>query len=210
MTTQDPIALNDAQLATFSAVFHTGAAEASVALGKWIGKPAHISLDAVEQLPLQEATGVLGSHEEPICFCVTQMQGRLTGQLVLAFDDASGLVMADLLMGQPRSTASEWNEMEMSAALETTNILCCSFLNALSITLPDDPEMTHELIPTPPRFSRDFAESLVQFAVMAQVVASDQVLVAHTEFRIDDEPVDWTMLFVPDAPSMMSLHETLR
>jgi chemotaxis protein CheC len=210
LTADDSHTLSTEQLETFATAFHLGAARASEALAKWIDRPAHITLNAVEQLPLEDATGVLGAHDEPICFCVAEMGGRLTGQIILAFDDASGLMLADMLMNQPRGTAAEWNEMETSAALETTNILCCAFLNSLATALPDDPEATHELIPTPPRFARDFAESLVQFAVMPQIISSDQVLVAHTEFKIDGEPVDWTMLFVPDAQSMSTLHDTLR
>jgi hypothetical protein len=45
---------------------------------------------------------------------------------------------------------------------------------------------------------------------MAQVVATDHVLVAQTEFQIDGDPVDWTLLFVPDAESMMTLREALQ
>ena len=209
MTAQDENVLSLTQLDAFRKAFHDGAAQASGALGRWINKPTRISFDAVEQLPLEEATRLLGSQDEPICFCVAQMTGRLTGQLILAFDDASGLALADMLLDQPRGTAGEWGEMETSAALETTNILACSFLNSLCLNLPADSQATSELIPTPPRFSRDFAESLMEFAVMAQVIATDHVLVAQTEFHIDGAPVDWTLLFVPDAESMMTLRDAL-
>ena len=100
--------------------------------------------------------------------------------------------------------------METSAALETANILACAFLNSLYRTFPADPTAASELLPTPPRFSRDYAASLIEFAGMAQVVATDHVLVAQTEFQIDGDPVDWTLLFVPDADSMMTLRKALR
>ncbi len=45
---------------------------------------------------------------------------------------------------------------------------------------------------------------------MAQIVASDNVLLARVRFRIDDDPVAWTMLLVPDAQSMSTLCELLR
>ena len=210
MTTQHENVLSIEQLDAFRIAFHEGAAEASTALGQWIDKPTRISFDVVEQLPLEEATRVLGSEGEPICFCVSQMTGRLTGQLILAFSDASGLALADVLLNQPRGTAGVWGEMETSAALETANILACAFLNSLYRAFPADPNKTSELIPTPPRFSRDYAASLIEFAVMAQVIESDHVLVAQTEFQIDGDPVDWTLLFVPDAESMMTLREALR
>ncbi len=210
MTAQDDNVLTGPQLEALRTALHGGAAEASLALGRWIHKTATISLDAVEQLPLHEATSVLGVRDEPICFCVAEMTGRLGGLLILAFDDGSGLALADMLMDQPRGTATEWGEMETSAALETANILYCAYLNSLSRAFGTDREGASELIPSPPRFSRDFAESLVQFALMGQIVATDHVLLSRTQFHIDGTPVDWTLLFVPDAESMSTLRELLQ
>ena len=190
-------------------LLHHGAAEASTALERWIGKHTSITVDSVEQLPISEATGVLGAADEPIGFCVAEIGGRLTGELILAFDDASGLSLADLLLGQPRGTAASWGEMETSAALETTNIVGSTYLNVLVRNLPAGGD-TSELILSPPRFNHDFAESLIEFALMGQIVASDQVLLARAQFRIDGDPVRWTMLLVPDAQSMSTLCELLQ
>ena len=62
-------------------------------------------------------------------------------------------------------------------------------------------------MPSPPRFSRDFAASLVQFALMGQAVQSDHALLARTRFLIDGDPVSWTLLLIPDSPSMSVLRE---
>jgi chemotaxis protein CheC len=207
--TLDENVLSEPQLDVLAQLLHGGASEASTALERWIGKPTSISVDSVEQLPLSEATSVLGAGDEPVAFCVAAMGGRLTGQLILAFDDVSGLTLADLLLDQPKGTATGWGEMETSAALETTNIVGSTYLNTLARTLPAG-SGTSELLLSPPRFSHDFAESLIEFALMAQIVASDNVLLARARFRIDDDPVAWTMLLVPDAHSMSTLCELLR
>ena len=207
--TRDENVLSEPQLDVLAQLLHGGASDASTALERWIGKSTSIIVDSVEQLPLSEATSVLGMGDEPVAFCVAAMGGRLTGQLILAFDDASGLMLADLLLGQPKGTAAGWGEMETSAALETTNIVGSTYLNTLARTLPAG-SGTSELLLSPPRFSHDFAESLIEFALMGQIVASDNVLLARARFRIDDNPVAWTMLLVPDARSMSTLCELLR
>jgi chemotaxis protein CheC len=199
------VKLNGRQLEIIKSALHHGADDASDALGRWIDRPTRISLDAFEQLALEDTPNMLGASDEPICFCRAEMTGRLEGHLILAFDDASGLALADLLLGQPPGTASEWTEMEQSAALETTNIVCCAYLNSLVRALPAPPGEAETLIPSPPVFARDFAESLLEFALMDQIVMTDEVLLARTEFRIDGSPVDWTLLFVPDAPSLEKL-----
>jgi chemotaxis protein CheC len=198
--------LGGRQLDLVRAAFHRGADHASDALGRWIGRPAHISFDSIEPLPLDEAMGVLGGTEEPICCCTAAMTGYLTGHLLLAFDDASGLALADMLLGQTRGTAVAWNDLETSAALETCNIVCCAYLNALVQVLGHDGDEPETLLPSPPRFARDFPASLLEFALMDQLVVHDDVLLARTRFEIDGAPVDWTLLFVPDAESMSKLH----
>ena len=210
MTAKDEHILDAEQLEALGQALHRGAADASIALGKWFKKPTQITLDAVEQLSLHDATSVLGDDVEPICFCAVQMTGYLTGHLILAFDDASGLALADMLLGQKRGTAREWLEMETSAALETTNILCCAYLNSLSRAFAAVSPDASGLIPTPPRFSRDFAGSLIQSALMGQVMTADHALLARTRFEIDGAPANWTLLCVPDAESMSALYTLLK
>jgi chemotaxis protein CheC len=196
--------LNASQLVAFTSSFHQGSTDASQALATWIGKPSVVEIDSLEQLPLEEATGLLAAGEDPICFCSAEMNGLLRGELILAFDDASGLALADMLLDRPRGTTAQWTEMATSAALETANILYCAYLNSLSrsFSAPDEPS---ELLPSPPRFSRDYAECLLEFALMGQVLASDQVILAQTRFEIEATPVNWTLLFIPDAESMSRL-----
>ncbi|MEM8884746.1 MAG: chemotaxis protein CheC [Planctomycetota bacterium] len=194
--------LSPVQVAALDRVLHDGAAKAATALGQWLGRPVTIDVDAVEQLPLADAADVLGAGDAPICFCEASLAGHLTGQLILAFDDASGLALADLLQSQPRGTATEWGEMEQSAALETANIVGCAYLNVAADALPGTDD---GILPSPPRFSRDYAESLIEFALMDQIGASANVLLARSRFRIDVESVDWTLLLVPDAASVARL-----
>ena len=201
--------LTDQQLTALTIVFRHGEDEASAALSKWLGRPARISVEQVEQLPLADAAAVLGSPDAPLCACAMAMLGRITGQIILIFDDASGLALADLLLGNPVGAAKSWKEIERSAALETTNIIGCAYMNALVHFFRTKEGSATELVPSPPRFARDFAESLLEFALMNQALASDMVFLTRTEFRIEGAPANWSLLFVPDAESLASLTEML-
>jgi chemotaxis protein CheC len=168
-----------------------------------------VTVDAVEQLALHDATHVLGLGEEPICFCSAELHGRLTGELILAFDDASRLALADILLGRPPGTARRWDELETSAALETTNIVGCAYLNALAKLLPPSSSGDAALLPAPPRFQRDFAASLLQFALLPQAAAADHVFLAGSTLQIDGSPLTWTLLLIPDADSLRHLGRLL-
>jgi chemotaxis protein CheC len=208
MNDQSNNRLDASQLTALQLSFHQGSADASAALAKWIGRPSVVEIDSLEQLPLVEATGLLAAGDEPMCFCTAEMNGLLTGEMILAFDDASGLALADILLDRPRGTTNKWTEMATSAALETTNILCCAYLNSLSRSFSKSGESS-ELLPSPPNFSRDFAESLLESALMGQAISSDHVILARTTFEIDAALVNWTLLFVPDTQSMSRLPKML-
>ncbi len=204
MTDPDAKLLSASELAALQSSLHQGSANASRALARWIGKPTLVEIDSLQQLPLHEATAVLSSDVEPICFCAMQINGVIAGEMILAFDDASGLALADMLTDQPQGTTTAWTELATSAALETANIVCCAYLNSLSSSLSNT-DASSSLVPLPPRFSREFAESLMEFALMEQAIVLDQAIVATTRFQIDGVPLNWTLLFVPDAESMMRL-----
>ena len=204
MTDQDQEPLTKTQLARLQSSLHSGSANASEALAAWIEKRAIVEIDSLGQLPIEEATTVLGGGDEPICFCSMEVSGVIAGQMILAFDDESGFALADMLLGQPRGTTTHWTELATSAALETTNIICCAYLNALCEGL-STVRQSVELVPAPPHFCREFAESLMQFALMGQSIAFDQAILGETRFQIDGVPVNWTLLFIPDADSMLRL-----
>jgi chemotaxis protein CheC len=201
--------LTDQQLAALTNLFRQGSEDATTALSRWLSRPARVSIEQIEQVPLSEATEVLGDPELPVCFCAMELEGLLTGELILSFDDASGLALADLLFEKSVGTSQEWGEIETSAALETANIIGCAYLNALASSSPRSGTVGDEILPSPPRFARDFAESLLQFALMSQAVASDYVFLTRTEFHIEGTPVDCNLLFIPDSSSLATLQEVL-
>jgi chemotaxis protein CheC len=201
--------LTEPQLAALTILFRHGADDASAALSRWLDCHARISVEEVEQIPLADATEVLGDPEQPVCCCVMGLTGRVSGQLILACDDASGLALADLLLHEPIGTSTEWGEVQQSAALETANIIGCAYLNSLARCFPDPGNEPHDLIPSPPKFVRDYAESLLQFALMNQAMSSDIVFLTRTEFHIEGAPVNCGLLLIPDAESLSGLRAML-
>lgn len=198
--------LSEQQLETLSEICRYGAEDASEALSKWLGREIRVLVENVEQATMEVAAELLGPADTTVCACCMRVAGGLNGQLLLGFDDASGLMLCDALLART-SPATEWGELETSAAMETTNIVGCAFLNALAKVFPasthhsdnaDEPSW----IPTPPMFVRDFAASIMQFALVDQTCSFDQVLIAKTQFTIDSTPIGWRLLLIPDAESL--------
>jgi chemotaxis protein CheY-P-specific phosphatase CheC len=196
------------QMAALESLLHRGSQNASQMLAKWIEKPSVVEIDSLEQLDLEDAANLLDADDGPMCFCSSEIDGLLTGELILAFDDASGFALADMLLEQPEGTSSQWTEMVLSAAMETTNILACSYLNSIATSFAGAGGST-QCLPSPPRFSRDFASSLLECALMGQAISNEKIILAKTRFEIDGAMANWTLLLIPDAPSMTRLASLL-
>jgi chemotaxis protein CheC len=204
--------LTQHQLSQLGALIQVGSSDASRALSTWLNKQVSVRVDQLEQATLETAVEQLGPGADVVCACCMRFSGGMNGQLILAFDDASGLLLCDMLLAR-ESASQEWQELEISAAMETTNIVGCAFLNTLSQVFPQSnttaASVTDTLsttwIPTPPVFVRDYAAAIMQFALMDQASQYDTVLLAHAKFTIDETPVKWQLMLVPDAEVLAHL-----
>jgi chemotaxis protein CheC len=207
--------LTETQCRLIWMIFERGAESASLALSKWLAEDVRLSISRVEQVELAEAAMVLGPPETLVAACSMGLSGPLSGTILLIFEDRAGLALVDLLIHQPVGTAVSWGELEQSAAQETTNIVGCAYLNALAAHLPGaltrNGPAGDELVPTPPTFFHEFAGSLLEFALMDQAIELDRVLLIHTAFTSSRQGLNlnWTLLFIPDPPSLQALAAAL-
>ncbi|MFN7332983.1 MAG: chemotaxis protein CheC [bacterium] len=209
--------LNTQQLETLASYIRVGASDASQALSTWLGRHVHVSLEQLNQVSFEMATELLGPADAIVGACCMRVSGGISGQMLLGFDDRSGLELCDTLLTR-ESRSESWGEIEISAATETTNIVGCAFLNSLARVFPAtdsyqeadriSPDSTW--IPTPPVFIRDFAAAIMQFALTDQVCEFDTVLVANAQFSIDAMPIAWRLLLIPDAKVLDHLARNLR
>ncbi len=204
--------LTDAQCRLLRMIFDRGAEAASLALSKWLGAEVRLTISEVDLLELDRAADLLGPPDALVAACAMGLTGRLTGSILLVFEDRSGLALVNLLMHQPIGTTTSWGDLEQSAAKETTNIVGCAYVNALAAHLPGAREsVADELVPTPPTFLHEFAGSLLEFALMEQALELDQVLLIRSDFA-GDRPglnLNWTLLFIPSRAALETLATSL-
>jgi len=175
------------------------AEEASATLSRWLGRPTRIVVRRAEWLPVERAVDLLGADEEPLVACVMQIRGLVAGLLVLACDDASGLALADMLLGREPGTATEWGELERSAAVETANIIGCGYLNAIAAAAGGDSAAGDPAaLPTPPGFVRDFAAAVMETIMLSQDAPAAALFLTHTDFLVEESPVTCSLVFLPE------------
>lgn len=194
------------QLLLLKTILERGAENASQALSSWLGRHVSLEVGDVGQVEPETAIEAIGPPEALVAACSMTISGRLSGTLLLVFEDRAGLALADMLQGLPVGTTSEWGELEQSAAQETANIVGCAYLNALASHLPGNVET---IAPGPPVFRHEFAGSLLEFALFDQATHADRVLLVQTRFRTQEAELGWSLLLVPSATALDELARAL-
>jgi len=200
---------SDKQISQLEEIFQNCADNASDAMVRWLGSSSLMTIESIDQAPLEDVQVMLGAADEPICCCSINMTGSLNGWLILAFRDTSGLALSDLVLNNPLGTAIRWHELEQSVALESTNIIGCAFLNSLAKHLPPLKGQPSELIPSPPLFARDYAGCLLESVFMKQAQTANELFVSESRIELGGESLNWNLLFVPDSNAIVSLQELL-
>ena len=115
------------------------------------------------------------------------LTGRLTGSILLVFEDRSGLALVDLLLHQPVGTTDGLGRagaVGRQGDDQHRRLRVCQCPGAPTCRRAGGQGTADagELVPTPPSFLHEFAGSLLEFALMEQALELDQVLLIRSEF----------------------------
>jgi chemotaxis protein CheC len=194
---------HDWALGALYELFASATHDASAAMCRWTNGLITVTLDQVREIALEEIGDELEIGDEPLTMVVLTISGDVGGNLILLFDEAGGRQLAASLLGHEPSTASDWSNLEKSALTETGNILGCAYVNALVRLIGSD------LMPSAPYFIQDYGASVVQQAVMTQVVTSDRLLLCQIGFCRKDRQLDWRVVFVPTKGMQEAMRRSL-
>ncbi len=178
--------------------------EASVTMSRWTNGLITLSLDEVRELPLEEAIAELGIDDQLLTMVVLSLEGPLSGEMILTFDEQNARQLAASLLNRPVPQQEEWTELERSALTETGNILACSYMSALSRLIGED------LMLTAPYFLQDYGGSVLQQALLPQAMAGDQVLICRTGFHRHGQDLNWRGLFVPSQQLREAMEKAIQ
>ncbi|MBN1910172.1 MAG: chemotaxis protein [Pirellulales bacterium] len=179
------------QLEVLHQLFASATHDASAAMCRWTDGLITLTLDEVREIPLENVCSELNIEDDLLTMVILSLEGDLGGDMILTFDEKNGRQLVASLLGREINGEAEWSELEKSALTETGNILGCAYMNALTRLID------HELVPSPPYFVQDYGASVLQQALMAQAMTTDQVLICRTGFHREGEELNWRVLFVP-------------
>ena len=170
-----------------------GSGTAATALSGLLGIPIDVAVPTAAALPLADAIDATGPTELCVTGVAIPLGGELAGTALMLFAEEDVTTLCGLLGLEPDS------EYTASALGEVVNILCASYLGALS-------DMTGMQIDLgPPQQVIDMLGAIVGSIFAMNASASDIALMLDSALIIEGEACSLSFLLIPSADGVDEL-----
>lgn len=178
-----------------------GTGNAVSALSQLLNCPLEIDTPNLRVLPFQQITEIISEAEVPLAGIMVEVFGEVNGMFLFLLDEAFTGQVIRLVLGDTVSDFTNLTEMEESLLLELGNIMCGSYIRALSQL------MNVEMDVSVPQISIDMGGAILTAATSRFLRTSDELLMIDNLFCMDTDTFSGRILFLPE---MESLHILLR
>ncbi len=124
--------LNDMKLDVLKEIGNIGGGNAATALSNMIEKNVDIEVPKVHVVGLSDIYKILRDPEEISASTVVPIKGEAPGKMLMIFDSESSKRLISFLIGKKPEDLTELDEMQSSVLKEIGNIMCSSYVIALS------------------------------------------------------------------------------
>ena len=168
----------------------------SRALSKWMRRGVRLHTDGFVKQPFSELSHAAGPPDEPVAAIHMMLEGDIQGDFLLTMPEAVGYSLVDILTGAEPGTTTSFSEFAQSCLQETGNIVGTSFANSLAQWF----NLT--VVPAAPTFIHDLGCAVVEPLLYQEAVVSDSAWLSKTEFELESQRLDWSMLLLLSAESL--------
>ena len=188
-------------LARMAEIARDGAARAGRGLTGLIGEEVVIRIPEVRLGAQRDICNAVGGDDTVVLGAYLNVEGDVTAHVMLLFPTSKALACVDMMCGQPLGTASESDELVLSAIGELGNVVGSAFVNALA----DAANLS--LHPSPPTVVHDLAMALVDTVYAELLVQDGPVLLLDTVFEDARGETTGLLIVAPDPATVAHLQE---
>ncbi len=196
--------LSDMQLDVLKEIGNIGAGNAATALSNLIEKNVGIEVPKVHVVDLSDIYKVLNDPEEISASTIVPVKGDIPGKMLMIFDSESAKELISFLIGQKPEDLTELNEMQSSVLKEIGNIMCSSYITALSnftsfFMEPDVPMLVIDM----------FGAVIAETSILASEEYDDVIMVENILRIKNGKDVSGFLTLFPQHGSLKKLFSKL-
>jgi len=195
--------LNELHFDILKEIGNIGVGNAIGALSEIISSEVKMSVPHVEFLKFNEVGKILGGEEVNVFGVLVMLSGEINGMMMFLLKPDSARVLVNGLMNSESTECDDFSELEISAISEIGNILCSSYLGAISRFV------NKKIMPAPPILARDMAAALLSVPAIEFSKMSEGVLLIDTVFETKEQNASGFFFLVPDFESFSTILSAL-
>lgn len=180
-----------------------GAGNAMTALSQMLQCKVDMQVPQVRLLEFKDVGTLMGGEEQIMMGIYLGVEGDITGSIMFLVERGSAKhLVSKVMQGYGCSEGNDFNEMEMSAMKEVSNIITGAYLNSLS-TLTN-----LKIYPSPPELALDMAGAILSVPAIEFGTIGDQILLIQSQFY-DEVEIDGYFILIPDLDSYKKILSSL-
>ena len=180
-----------------------GAGNAMTALAQMMQCKVDMTVPQVRLLEFNEVGTIMGGEEQVMVGIYLAVEGDITGSIMFLVERGSAKHLVNkIMMGYGVSEGDDFNEMEMSAMKEVSNIITGAYLNSLS-TLTN-----MKIYPSPPDLTMDMAGAILSVPAIEFGAIGDKLLLIQSQFY-DEVEINGYFILIPDLESYSKILASL-
>ncbi|MCK4321409.1 chemotaxis protein CheC [candidate division WOR-3 bacterium] len=187
--------LKELQLDGIKESANIGSGHAATALSQMLGKKVSVEVPKIEIIPIEKTPELLGRDAGIIVASLTKFFGDVTGRTLIVMSDDNAKTLVKILLNKEMSRDVVIDDMGISSLKEVANILCSSYLNAISEFLG------LLLLPSVPVIIRDDFGAIISSVYLEFSGDEEFVFCVKTIFHFKDpeKELEAYLLLIPDT-----------
>ena len=195
--------INDIQLDVLKEIGNIGAGNAATALAELIKRKVDMEVPKVKILRFEEVSEIFGGSEKVVVGILMHIEGDLSGNIMFVLEIKAARELMNMMLETVSLDTFDFDELEISAIKEIGNILCGSYISALS-TLTG-----LRITAAVPEMAIDMAGAIISVPAIEFGMTGDAALYIETGFLDGEKRVMGDFFLVPEPNSYNILLKSL-
>ena len=180
-----------------------GTGNAITSLAQMMGIPLDISSPSLHLAQVQEIYTLLEQSQEVETGILVEIKGEITGMFLFFLNESFTNIVLDEILEKRERNILELDDLERSLLSELGNIMCGSYIRALSALMDMDIDVSV------PEICVDMGGAILSVPLARIMSKSADILLIENQFQINHHSFSGRILFFPDPecpePILMKL-----
>lgn len=200
----DYIKLDDETKDILTELGNIGTGNAVSSLSLFMGITIEMDMPEFRFLKFQDIFRSLGIQEELYAGMLIKSGGELKGTFLFMMDEIFAYAVLNGMLGEKERQITSLDEMECSALSELGNIMCGSYVRALTQVTGLEADVSV------PDLCVDMAGAILAVPLARHLKISDDVLMIENVFHMGEKEFAGRIIFWPELKSLRSVLSVLR